>query len=285
MNLQEVASAFLYLRLIDLVDIGLLALVIYWLLSLIQGTRAFPILIGCALLLGAYTLVGFLELDAIGWLLENVFGFAVVIMAVLFQGDIRNALAKVGLTTLRREGSQTAENLVGEVVKTAQTLCGLKIGASIVLERETGLRNYIENGRPLNADCRSELLQAIFHPASPLHDGAAIITRNGKIAAARCILPLAASQSSPQDLGTRHRSALGLSQETDALVLIVSEEKRTISLAYNGKLYRNLSTQELKENLIFLLGKQMTRQPSTHPLLPSQSHAIQQSTPKWQKIS
>ena len=278
MTLQSISSAFSYLRPIDLVDIGLLALVIYWLLTLIQGTRAFPILIGCALLLGAYTMAGILELDAINWLLENVFGFAVVIMTVLFQDDIRNALARVGLTTLRRdfkEGHQDIEDTIKEVVKAAEIFCFLKIGASLVFERETGLRNYIENGRTLNADCRAELLQAIFHPSSPLHDGAVIITSQGKLAAARCILPLATSQTE-QDWGTRHRSAVGLSQATDSVVLVVSEEKRSISLAYGGKLYPELDVNKLQKRLAKLLIKQPEKKYSVSPISNATSQTANQ---------
>ncbi len=272
MSLQNISSVFSYLHPIDLVDIGLLALVIYWLLTLIQGTRAFPILIGCALLLGAYTMAGIFELNAINWLLENVFGFAVVIMTVLFQEDIRNALARVGLTTLRRdvrEGTQTTEDIIKEVLQAAQTLCGLKIGASLVFERETGLRDYIENGRPLNADCRAELLQAIFHPSSPLHDGAVIINQQGKLAAARCILPLAAFRVN-KNWGTRHRSALGLSGITDSVVVVISEEQRSISLACDNKLYPNLDSNQLQKKLLDLLVKQ----PSKKPFISSISNAI-----------
>jgi diadenylate cyclase len=238
----------------DVVDIALLAAVIYWLLNLIKGTRTIPILVGLTVLLGVYGLASFLQLDAIGWVMENLFSSVVVILVVLFQADIRNALARVGMTTMFRELSPIAQlNLIDEVTQAAYALAKRRMGATLVLENETGLRNYIERGRAIRARPTVDLLLSIFHTSSPLHDGAVIITREGELAAARCILPLSSSLLGSFSLGTRHRSALGLSEETDAVVIVVSEERGKVSLAYQGRLKRDLEEPDLRREITTIL--------------------------------
>jgi uncharacterized protein (TIGR00159 family) len=238
----------------DLIDIALLTAIIYWLLQLIKGTRTIPILLGLTVLLAAYGLAEILDLAAISWLMQNLFSAAVVILVVLFQADIRNALARLGISTMFREISATAQNdLIAEVAEAATTLARRKIGASIVLEKETGLRNYIDRGVRLMAEPTVELFLSIFHTSSPLHDGAVIINREGKLAAARCILPLTSNPAASKRLGTRHRSALGLTEESDALVVIVSEERGKISLASRGELIRDLAPAELRTTIAQLL--------------------------------
>ncbi len=238
----------------DLIDIGLLTAIIYWVLLLIKGTRTIPILLGLTVLLVAYGLSVFLELEAIGWLLQNLFSAAVLIVVVLFQADIRNALARLGISTMFRELSAAAQSgMIGEVVTAATTLASRKIGASIVLEKETGLRDFIERGTRLDAETSADLLVSIFHPSSPLHDGATIINREGRLAAARCILPLSHSPRSSSFMGTRHRSALGLTEEADAVVVVVSEETGSISIARGGALQRDLHEVELQRRITQLL--------------------------------
>lgn len=238
----------------DLIDIGLLAAIIYWMLMMIKGTRTIPILLGLTVLLGTYGLSVFLGLEAMGWLLENLFGSAVLIVVVLFQADIRNALARLGISTMFRELSAAAQSgLIDEVVATATALASRRIGASIALEKETGLRNYIDRGTRLDAEPTADLLLSIFHISSPLHDGAAIINREGRLAAARCILPLSTAPGSSAFMGTRHRSALGLSEETDAVVVVVSEETGSISIACGGVLERDLREGELQRRITQLL--------------------------------
>lgn len=238
----------------DLVDIALLSAVIYWLLLLIKGTRTIPILLGLSVLLVAYALATFLRLEAISWVMENLFSSAVLILVVLFQTDIRNALAQVGISTLFRELSPSAQvTLIEEVVESAFSLARRKIGGTIVLENETGLRTYIERGNVLRAEPTVDLLISIFHTASPLHDGAVIIDREGKLAAARCILPLTMNPNVSASLGTRHRSGIGLSEETDAIVVIVSEETGTVSLAYKGRFDTDLDAPELTKRISRIL--------------------------------
>lgn len=238
----------------DFIDIALLAAVIYWLLLLIKGTRTIPILLGLSVLVATYVLANLLELDAIGFLMEHLFSSAVVILVVLFQADIRNALARVGMTTMFQEMSQAAQkDLIDVVTQAAIRLARRRIGGTIVLENETGLRNYIERGRAVNAPPTVELLESIFHTGSPLHDGAVIINREGMLAAARCILPLTSQPVSSMFLGTRHRSALGLSEETDAVIVVVSEERGVVSVAHEGKLYSGLDAEELRRKITEIL--------------------------------
>jgi diadenylate cyclase len=172
------------------------------------------------------------------------------------------------MTTMFRELSELAQrNLIDEVVETAYALARRRIGATIVLERETGLRNYIERGRAIGAEPTMELMQSIFHTSSPLHDGAVIITRKGELAAARCILPLSSSLVGSSSLGTRHRSALGLSEETDAVVVVVSEERGKVSLAHVGRLRRDLDEHELRGEITSIMqgSEPSDAVPEAHP--------------------
>src|SRR5690349_7899305 len=243
----------------DFIDIALLGAVIYWLLLLIKGTRTIPILLGMTVLVATYVMANLLELDAIGFLMEHLFSSAVVILVVLFQADIRNALARVGMTTMFQELTETAQkDLIEVVVQAATRLARRRIGGTIVLENETGLRNYIERGRVVNAPPSVELLESIFHTGSPLHDGAVVIGRDGTLAAARCILPLTTQPVSSSFLGTRHRSALGLSEETDAVIVVVSEERGVVSIAFEGKLFSGLDADELRRKIMqFLQGGEL----------------------------
>ena len=264
--MERIFELFDQIRPQDLFDIALLSAVIYWLLNLIKGTRTIPILVGMTVLVGVYVLASFLKLDAIGWLMDNLFSSAVIIMVVLFQGDIRTALARLGLTTMFRETADTGRGgLIDEVVSTAYSLSSRRIGGTMVLEHETGLRHYIERGTPLNALLSRELLESIFAPTSPLHDGAVIITREGQVAAARCILPLSTRPRRGFSLGTRHRSALGVSEETDAPVVVVSEERGMVSLAFNGELTRDLEETELRKLLTQILQGYELKDASTKP--------------------
>jgi uncharacterized protein (TIGR00159 family) len=251
----------------DFFDVALLATVIYWVLLLIQGTRTIPMLIGLTVLLGStYVSATLFNLDAMGWLVENVVSSAVVILVILFQADIRNALAQVGLTTMRTQLSLAEQaGVIDELTLAAFTMAHRRMGALIVLERETGLRNYIERGKPIQGLPTVELLASLFHTGSPLHDGAVIIDREGRVAAARCILPLSPSSAARSYMGTRHRAALGLSEETDAVVIVVSEERGQVSLVYRGQLFENLDRNSLKALII------QTLQPNSEP------HAISEA--------
>ena len=195
-------------------------------------------LMGFSLLLALYVVALLLDLNATQLLLDNLGSSLVLVMVVLFQADIRNALAQFGLITLFRDTGLQRKNVVDSVLQSCIIMARQRVGALIVFEQDVGLRNYSERGVQINATVSEELVQSIFHPTSPLHDGAVILNRKGELVAARCILPVSMNSRLDQDLGTRHRAAIGLTEETDAVVLVVSEERKEISLSYKGQLLR-----------------------------------------------
>jgi uncharacterized protein (TIGR00159 family) len=237
----------------DGVDILLIAFITYRIILLIKGTRAVQMMAGLVVVLVAFILSrigGFLTLH---WILDNFLASFILVIVVIFQEDIRRALARVGRTPFFASSDTLSELQVLEsVIKSAQTLAEKKIGALLVLERETGLRNYIERGVPIDAQMSKEMIVSIFHPDSPLHDGAVII-EEGRIAAAGCLLPLSANPHVSRAFGTRHRAGLGLSEKSDAVVLIVSEETGAVSLAFDGRIRWNVKEATLRETLLDLL--------------------------------
>ena len=240
------------IRLQDLLDIAAVSVVLYWLLLLIRGTRALQMVFGMVILGGGYILAQGFKLSALEWILENFLGSIVIIIVILFQDEFRRALALVGSNPLTGANPGEQQHLIEELVRTATALSNRRIGALIVLERFTGLKNYIEKGTPIEGTVSRDLLLSIFMPFSPIHDGAVIIS-GGRIAAAQCFLPLTLNPRLEKILGTRHRAALGLTEETDALVIVVSEETGKISAACESKLYSRLETDELKRILERLL--------------------------------
>ena len=180
-----------------------------------------------------------------------------LVLVVLFQADIRNALAQFGLITLFRDNRAQQQDVAERVLAACRTMARRKIGALVVFEKEVGLRNFTDRGTPINGLVSESLLLSIFHPTSPLHDGAVILGRKGDLVAAKCILPVSMNQNLSTMLGTRHRAALGLTEETDAVVLIVSEERKEISLGFQGQLMRE-SEVDLKQMLFSLLSGKTT---------------------------
>jgi uncharacterized protein (TIGR00159 family) len=236
----------------DTIDILLVAFGIYWLLLLIRGTRAVQILVGLLLLIGAYLASQAFGLQTVSFVLDNFLGSAVIIIIVLFQADIRRALARVGRGFFPSQSARQESQLVEEVVRAAQTLAQKRVGALFVLGRETGLDDLIEAGTPLDAAVSKEILISIFLPYSPLHDGAVVI-QDGRIAFAGSILPLTLRADLPEGLGTRHRAALGITEESDAVVVVVSEETATISVVAAGQLISGLEAPQLRVTLRDLL--------------------------------
>jgi diadenylate cyclase len=237
------------------IDILVIAYVFYRLLLLIKGTHATQVVMGLAVLMVATLVVrNVLHLQASTWLLENFWAGAVVILAVVFQPELRSALAQLGSHPLGRILLPTQISFVDEIIGAVRESMQRQMGLLIVLEQEVGLRNYAETGTFLNADISKELLMAIFHYRSPLHDGAAII-QNGRLLAAGCLLPLSNDPGMAKILGTRHRAAVGLSEFTDAWIIVVSEETGTLSLARGGQLERELSIDDLQNRLIDLYQK------------------------------
>jgi len=232
----------------DTIDILLVTLAIYWLLLLIRGTRAVQILLGLIVLIALSLASDFFQFAAMGLILQNFLGSAVLIIIVLFQHDIRRALARVGRGFFPSVSELEEATMVEEVVRAAQALSQRRVGALIVLERESLLSDQIDQGMTLDAQVSKELLISIFNTASPLHDGA-IIIQNDIIEAAKCILPLSQVTDLDPRLGTRHRAAMGLAEESDAVIVVVSEETGKISVAKDGALIQDLDREELRSIL------------------------------------
>jgi len=244
----------------DVVDILLVSLLIYEALKLIRGTRAMQMAIGSVLVLLLLYLSQAFPLRTVGWLIRNVLAYLVIAAIVLFQSDIRRALAHVGRAPFFRffGRSARAAETIEEVVTAAGMMAKARVGALVIFEREIGLRNYVESGIPVDAAVSYDLLSTIFQPTTALHDGAVILSED-RIAAAACFLPLTVNPHLDRDLGTRHRAAIGLTEECDAVAVIVSEERGEISLARHGRISRGLSTDELRKRLEALILMRRTR--------------------------
>jgi diadenylate cyclase len=239
----------------DLLDIALVSFLIYELLLLIRGTRAVQMALSGGFLIGLFFLSDWLQLETVNWLIRYLGAYVVVAIIVLFQSDIRRALAHFGRARFFRyfERATSTDETLEELVTAATTLSARKIGAIIVVERQIGLRNYIEGGIPLDATITYDLMATIFQRESPLHDGATIV-QGDRVAAAACFLPLSVNPRVSRELGTRHRAAIGLTEENDAVAIVVSEETGIISLAIAGDLERSLTADSLRIRLRALLG-------------------------------
>ncbi len=233
---------------LDFLDIALMSVLLYRLLLILKGTKAVQMLVGLGILLLASVASKYLELYTIDWLVQSFWAQIVIAMIVLFQPEIRRALAHIGeaqfLSFTKAEELKSLE----EIVRASVSLANKKIGALIIIERDTSLRDFIEVGTPLDAKVSRELLASIFHPTSPIHDGAVIIKGN-RIAAAGCFLPITLSSELSKALGTRHRAGIGLTEETDAIAIIISEETGFVSMAMDGKLETKLDMGTMREIL------------------------------------
>lgn len=238
-----------------IIDILLVAIIFYWVYLFLKETRALRILYGILILAAVFFLGQVLHLDALNFILKYAITAIVVAIPVVFQPELRSALERLGRAEIVGDFTQLRKSemisVIQEIVSATKILSKNKIGALIVLARYTGLREYVESGVDINSKVSSEMLLTIFTPKTPLHDGAAIISGD-KIIAAGCTLPLADIQYD-YNLGTRHRAAIGLSMQTDALVIVVSEERGIVSLASNGILSRDLDSEKLEDLLIKLL--------------------------------
>ena len=241
----------------DGLDILLVALVIYRIFTLFRGTRAMQMLVGVGVLVAASLAARQLELHSLGWLLDTLWSFWVVVLVVLFQPELRRALTSIGhaavLRTLFGGGGAETLRVVNEIASVAGSLAERRIGALIVIERGTGLRQYAELGVALDALVSADLLTSLFLPYSPLHDGAAFI-RDERVIAAGCFLPLSRNLQLARQLGTRHRAALGVTEETDAVAVVVSEETGRLSLAVDGGIEALSGPDALRRRLLTLLG-------------------------------
>jgi len=236
----------------DILDILIVAYLIYRLLLLIRGTRAVQMAAGLGIVVLIYFLAGQFQLLTLYWLLGTFLSSIFLLVIIVFQDDIRRALIQMGQTPFIKAKTEYS-HVIEEVIKAVTVFSEKKIGALIVIERTTGLREFIESGVPIDARVSRDLLWSIFEPASPLHDGAVII-REGRIAVAGAILPLSTNPQISRRLGTRHRAAIGISEVSDAVAIVVSEETGGISLAVGGKITRDIQPSVLRQLLYNLLG-------------------------------
>lgn len=238
----------------DLLDIFIVAFIIYQLFLVFRGTKAVPMIVGLTLVFLASRYSVNFGLNTVNWILQNFLTVGLLLIIILFQPELRRALARFGHQSVLRFFSGAQEtHMVDEIVRTAASLSEKRIGALIAIEQDTKLSNYVEAGVDLDGKLSRKLLESIFNPKSPLHDGA-VIVNSGRVAAAACFLPLTINPAVDKDMGTRHRAALGLSEETDALVVVVSEETGYISLAVAGKIHTRMEPVHLREILLQYLG-------------------------------
>ncbi|MHC1751407.1 diadenylate cyclase CdaA [Humidesulfovibrio sp.] len=228
----------------EALDILLVAAIYAYIIHLVRGTRAVAVIYGLVLVLLVYYLSNELGLYSLNWLLTNFLGSIVLIVIILFQGDLRRALAQMGAGRFWKK-AQLSEAIVDELAQAVMALAKAKVGALIVIERYEPLGDVAERGVPMDAVITASLLSTIFQVGTPLHDGAVII-RRGRIAAAGCILPLSSKLKAQSLFGTRHRAALGISEESDSLSIVVSEERGTVSIAMSGRLTTSLNDLRLR---------------------------------------
>ena len=250
--MSEILWVLSRVRVSDVVDILLVATVLYLLLQLIKGTQAIQLLRGVIIFVFLAVLLGsLLRLTAFSWLIGNAVPALLVAIPVIFQPELRRALERLGRAggLIDRPMREAAANrAIIQVARACRMLAEARHGAIVVLERNTGLQDYVDTGVRVNARVSPEMLLTIFYPNTALHDGA-VILREDRIVAAAVLLPLSSSQVSDRHLGTRHRAALGISEQTDAIAVVVSEETGTISVAHNGRMVRHLDENRLRSIL------------------------------------
>ncbi len=250
----------------DIVDIAILSYVLYRTLLILKGTRAFQSLLGLVFVLLIYALSARFHLYTLHWLLQKFFVYIVLAVIILFQNDIRHGLARAGGQLFKSFAPRPETSMLEDVVRACFALASRRMGALIAIQRTASLDDYVEPALRLDARVSQELLLSIFHPTSPLHDGA-VVVQAGRLAAAKVFLPLSLSKDVSRFFGTRHRAALGLTEETDAVVLIVSEERGTVSLAMSGALTPVGDINELRQRLQEIFATQKPGQAGSEPEL------------------
>ena len=253
---------------ISVIDILLVTVLIYQFLSLIRGTRAVPVLVGVGGLALAFYLAHIVELRTVDWVVGTILPYAIFALIVVFQNEIRHALARLGRKLTFRRSSKEIAEAYDDIVLAANLFSQSQTGALMVIEREIGLRTYIESGVPLDATLSYDLLATIFRPSAPLHDGAVIIQKE-RIAAAACFLPLSMNPVLSTQMGTRHRAGIGITEETDSIAVIVSEETGGISIAVAGNIERDITAEYLRERLSELLRRYVPPSALPTPINPA----------------
>jgi diadenylate cyclase len=233
---------------VDLIDIAVLAVIIHRVIGAIRATRGLPVFLGLMLVFGVWVVSKVLGLSTMGWVLDHLAVYVALALLVLFQEDIRRFLAKAGGAVFRDNDVGANVNRMEEVIRAAFALAHRKIGALIVIERNVSLESYAENAHHLDAEVTAELLQSLFHPLSPLHDGAVVIS-NQRLAWAGVFVPIALSKDISKAYGTRHRAAIGLTEAIDAICIVVSEERGTVALVKDGKVVPVADANDLRQVL------------------------------------
>lgn len=252
--LDNLFFVFSQIRLQDILDILLVWMIVYRIFLLMRKSGTVQVLSGLGVLALGYVLSISLELFTFNWLLEKFFSNLFVITVVLFQGEIRRALATIGTNPFLTEGSSARESqIIEEIAKGILLTAERGYGGLVAIEREILVDYHIEQGTEIDAKISAELIASIFHPQAPMHDGALLI-RGGKIHSAGCFLPLSKNPALDKNLGTRHRAALGLTEETDAVVFVISEENKTVGLVQSGRLQTNLDGSDLRRHLYDIYG-------------------------------
>ena len=256
-NMLELDSAYRYIVLVF--DVAIVAIIFYYIYKFIKETRAKQIIKGILILVALLLVSKIFNMVILKFILTNFMTYGVLLIIVIFQPEIRNGFERIGRSKISDVFETDSDNMlikhsIAEIVKAVEIMSLKQIGALIVIERETKLSEVLKEGVALNSKISSELIQNIFTPRTPLHDGAVVIEKN-QILAAKCILPLASESAVEKSLGTRHRASVGITEISDALVIVVSEETGTISLAESGKLTRNLTGDKLKSILLKKLDK------------------------------
>jgi uncharacterized protein (TIGR00159 family) len=238
------------LRWQDAIDLGIITFLIYRLLQLLRGTRAMQMVIGLAVVMTAFVISRALGLFTLNWILDNFLGSIILVIIVIFQSDIRRALTQVGTAPLfgTERMVQRRVDIIEDIVQAAMALAAKRFGALIVLQREVALNEYMEIGTRLDARVSRELMESVFQPHSPIHDGALVIQR-GRVTAARCVLPLSTNPNLRKTWGTRHRAAIGVTEETDAVAIVISEQEATVALVVGGNVTENIDSTRLRSAL------------------------------------
>ena len=242
------------LRWQDGIDLGIITFLIYRLLQILRGSRAMQMVTGLAVIMAAFVISRALGLFTLNWILDNFLGSIILVIIVIFQSDIRRALTRVGSAPLfTAERIQRREDIIEDIVQATLALAAKRFGGLIVLQREVGLNEYMEIGTRLDARISRELIESVFEPHSLIHDGALVIQR-GRVTAVRCLLPLSTNPNLRKSWGTRHRAAIGVTEETDAVAIVISEQEGTVALVVGGNVTENIDGTRLKNALRELVG-------------------------------
>lgn len=237
-----------YVSIVDVIDVAFISYIIYRILLLLRGTRAIYMLVTIMILLLILSLSDFVGLRVTGWVLSNMSGYLFLALIVIFQPELRRALAFIGESKFFERTVSLNSQIVDELVRTATILANRQLGALIVIQRNTDISHYVTLGQKIDSVVSKDLLLSIFIPYSPLHDGA-VLLEGTRLTYAGCILPLTKREDIAQQYGTRHRAAIGITEETDAVAIVVSEERGEISVSVGGKIIPNLDANTLKETL------------------------------------